>query len=186
MKKNWILTKEAFDALLLWLDEDREQAGIKYQKIRERLIRIFAGRNFLNAEDLADETLNRVAAKAPELSKTYVGEPYLYFSKVAKLIILEASRKPQQTPYEDYFAGKTVSENETNAELDCLNKCLDKLPAEKKEIILAYYQAEKAEKINNRTHLAEIKTIGMSGLRTYIGRIRFDLKKCIESCLEKK
>jgi hypothetical protein len=52
MNKNWVLSQEAFDALLDWLDPDREQAGIKYEQIRLRLIKIFTGRGCSDAEDL--------------------------------------------------------------------------------------------------------------------------------------
>ena len=63
MNKNWLLTKEAFDALLGWLDPNREVAGQKYEVIRRRLITIFSCRGCAEAEDLADETINRVASK---------------------------------------------------------------------------------------------------------------------------
>jgi len=39
MKKEWVLTQEAFDRLLGWLDPDRESAGEKYEAIRLRLIK---------------------------------------------------------------------------------------------------------------------------------------------------
>ena len=35
MNKDWELSQEDFDALLDWLDPDREQAGIKYEQIRK-------------------------------------------------------------------------------------------------------------------------------------------------------
>jgi hypothetical protein len=44
MKKDWVLTQDAFDKLLNWLDSDRERAGQKYETIRLRLIKIFTCR----------------------------------------------------------------------------------------------------------------------------------------------
>jgi hypothetical protein len=44
MNKDWELSQEAFDALLDWLDSDREQAALKYETIRRSLIKIFTGR----------------------------------------------------------------------------------------------------------------------------------------------
>jgi hypothetical protein len=41
MKKEWVLTKESFEALLAWLDANPEAAAIKYEQIRTRLIKIF-------------------------------------------------------------------------------------------------------------------------------------------------
>src|SRR5689334_18556794 len=63
MNKDWVLSQEAFDALLDWLDSDREQAGIKYEDIRGRLVMMFAARGCVDAEDLADETINRVTQR---------------------------------------------------------------------------------------------------------------------------
>jgi len=40
MNKDWFLSQEAFDALLKWLDSDREQAAMKYEDIRKRLINV--------------------------------------------------------------------------------------------------------------------------------------------------
>ena len=71
MKKEWVLTKEAFDALLEWLDPNRDIAAQKYETIRTRLIKIFSCRGCLEAEDLADETINRVTNKLPEICETF-------------------------------------------------------------------------------------------------------------------
>ena len=79
MKKNWELSQEVFDALLAWLDSDREQAALKYEKIRGGLIKIFTGRACVEPEDLADETINRVAHKLKEIEKDFSGDPALYF-----------------------------------------------------------------------------------------------------------
>ena len=68
VKKQWSLTKEAFDSLLSWLDPDREWAGEKYEVIRARLIKVFAYRGCHTPEELADETINRVAKKIDEVS----------------------------------------------------------------------------------------------------------------------
>jgi len=79
-KKDWLLTQEAFDNLLAWLDPDRERAGQKYEDIRFKLIRNFARRGCSIAEDLTDETINRVSRKALEIAQAYVGDPALYRS----------------------------------------------------------------------------------------------------------
>ncbi len=63
MHKEWTLTQAALDSLLAWLDPDRDRAGAKYEAIRTRLIKVFVCRGCPEAEDLADETINRVASK---------------------------------------------------------------------------------------------------------------------------
>ena len=41
MKKHWTISQEAFDKFLNWLDEDVEKAGRMYQRLREKLIKMF-------------------------------------------------------------------------------------------------------------------------------------------------
>ena len=113
MKKNWVLSQESFDALLDWLDPDREVAGQKYEDIRQRLIRIFASRGCAAAEDLSDETINRVANKVREVRPTYVGNPALYFYAVGNKVHREyLRRKPQPVPPPPPTDGATFDEDE--------------------------------------------------------------------------
>src|SRR5687767_11901471 len=98
MSRPSILKQEDFDKLLAWLHRDREQAGQKYEAIRESLIKIFSWRGYDDAEDLADEVINRVAAKTQWLAENYVGDPALYFYGVAKKILLERERREQHQP----------------------------------------------------------------------------------------
>ena len=67
--------EENFDALLSWLDPDRNRAGNKYEEIRQSLIKIFSWRGFKDAEDLTDETISRVTAKVLEVSRDFRGDP---------------------------------------------------------------------------------------------------------------
>src|SRR4051794_17203645 len=92
-----ILNSEGFDSLLEWLDPDRERAGAKYEEIRRRLVKIFMGRACSSAEDLADETINRVTLKLGEIKSDYRGEPERYFYAVARNVAREyLRRKPLQ------------------------------------------------------------------------------------------
>jgi hypothetical protein len=86
--KNWALTQESFDSLLAWLHPDREQAGERYESIRCSLIRFFSARGFSNPEELADETIDRVARKIDELVPSYSGDPATYFFAVARLVCM--------------------------------------------------------------------------------------------------
>src|ERR1044071_2332912 len=73
MKHDWNLSQEDFDALLDWLDPDPNKAEIKYEDIRKRLVKIFAGRGCAEAEDLADETINRVTSRLHEIKDGFKG-----------------------------------------------------------------------------------------------------------------
>src|SRR5687767_5895715 len=93
MKNQWVVTQQAFDRLLDWLDADRDSAGSKYERIRVRLIKIFTCRGCGEADDLADETINRVTAKLGDIVESYSGDPALYFYGVAQKVHLEYLRK---------------------------------------------------------------------------------------------
>jgi RNA polymerase sigma factor (sigma-70 family) len=194
MAKENVITQESFDVLLNWLDRNRETAGQKYEKIRQRLIRIFLGRGCSAAEELADETINRVTRKAPQLAESYVGEPMLYFYGVADKIHLEWLRQQKKiTQFEAPLdADKTIDvpppgETESNAaEYECLESCLAALPADQRRLIVEYYRKEKSEKIENRRVLAEKLQISVSTLQVKAFRIRARLKECVQKCVAEK
>ena len=98
MNKEWVLTQESFDALLAWLDPNRELAGRKYEDIRTRLIKIFSCRGCYEPEDLADETINRVTKKLKDIESSFVGERARYFYGVANKVHMEYLRRKPAPP----------------------------------------------------------------------------------------
>ena len=50
----WSLTKDAFDRLLSVLDPDRNEAGLKYERIREKLTNLFRWRGRLDPKATYD------------------------------------------------------------------------------------------------------------------------------------
>lgn len=184
MKKNWTITPDSFSKLLLWLDEDTDQAGLKYQQIREKLIRIFISRGFSDSEDLADEVFNRVISKIETISEKYQGEKSLYFFGIASKIILEANRK-KEIRIDESITSATNNESRVDPKLECLDNCLKKLPPDQSALILSYYQVDKTDKILIRAGLAKRSSLNISTLRVQISRIRQTLKSCIEDCSRK-
>jgi DNA-directed RNA polymerase specialized sigma24 family protein len=183
MKGQSDLTQAAFDSLLDWLDADREQAGRKYEQIRQRLIKIFTCRGRPDADELADETINRVTLKAQELAKEYVGDPSLYFYGVAQKVYLESLRKHRPPVFVPPPAPQS---EEVEEEYDCLESCVGQLPPGNRELVLEYYQNDKRAKIDHRKELAERLGIAQNALRIRAHRIRLTLQRCVESCLAQK
>jgi DNA-directed RNA polymerase specialized sigma24 family protein len=180
MKKDWVLTQEAFDALLAWLDPNREAAAQRYETIRLRLIKIFACRGCSEAEDLADETINRVTSKLTEIQAGFAGDPARYFYGVANKIHLEyLRRKPVPPPPEP----KTESA-ESELEYQCLDRCVEKLTAEHRDLVLSYYQEQRHAKIEHRKQLAAKLGIAVNALRIRAHRIRVSLQQCVKQCVQ--
>src|SRR6185369_17365664 len=100
MSKNWVMSQETFEALLDWLDSDRERAGVKYEQIRSRLIKFFSNATHADAEALTDETIHRVARRLNEIKDQVYGERARYFYGVARRVQLEYRRRklPQGGP----------------------------------------------------------------------------------------
>lgn len=189
MTKRW---EDNFEALLAWLDPDLERAGAKYEDIRHSLIHIFSWRA-CDAEDLADEIINRVTKKVPELAATYKGDPALYFYGVAKKMLLEVNRrKPAiELPSPDKLEnGRTEPpddseiESDFESEYECLEECLTKLPQADRELFLLYHRD--GPKIDSRKQLAARLGLRPTNLRVKAHRIRAVLQKCIQECVRRK
>jgi len=180
-KRSAVLTPDTFNQLLGWLDGDRECAGRRYEEIRSVLIKIFACRGCATPDELADETINRVAGKISQIAPTYSGNPALYFYGVADKIFLEYIRR-RPTPFQP---APCISTEEAELRYGCLEHCMDGLPAKSRELILAYYGNDESEKIKHRKELAEQTGIGANALWIRVHRIRETLKKCVRQCLSK-
>jgi DNA-directed RNA polymerase specialized sigma24 family protein len=184
MNKEWALTQEAFDKMLAWLDPDRDRAGRRYEEIRHRLIKIFTCRGCSEADTLADETINRVTRKAQTLVEDYTGDPALYFYGVAHKVHLEYLRRKPPTSLPPPPAVEEGEEIEQ--EYDCLDRCMQRLTPDNRELVLEYYQEEKQAKINHRRLLAEKLGIALNALRIRAYRIRAALLECVQDCLEQR
>lgn len=154
--------------------------------MRVKLVRYFEWRSCTLAEDLADETLNRVARRIDE-GQNIFNLP-AYFSTVARLVFMESVRERERTsvPLDDIpemSAEQPIEDEEKEARLRCLDHCLNKLPVESQTLILKYHHEERRAKINRRRQLAEGLGIPLNALRIRAHRIRTALEKCVRDCL---
>jgi DNA-directed RNA polymerase specialized sigma24 family protein len=180
MNHDTALTQSGFDSLLAWLDSDRDQAGLVYEQIRRRLIKIFECRGRHDAEELADETINRVILKVPKIAEDYIGEKALYFYAVAQKVFLESLRKREPVVLPPPVA---VTED-VEREYECLDRCISQLTRNNRELVMEYYQDDKRAKIEHRKALAEKLGLAQNALRIRAHRIRQTLQQCVEKCLE--
>ncbi len=190
MKRDYSITQESFDGLLGWLDNNREQAAQKYEKIRTRLIKIFTCRGCGEADVLADETINRVAAKIIEIAPSYSGDPALYFYGVAQKVHFEYLRSGPvlQDQLEDGREPRSRNvmehDDDVEQEYECLDRCMEQLPLESRGLVLDYYRDEKRAKIDRRRKLAEELGIAVNALRIRAHRIRLQLQECVQNCVQ--
>ncbi len=179
-KKLRELRQEEFDRLLSWLDSDHERAGLVYEKIRWRLIAILASRGCAIAEELADETIDRVARRVIDIQSTYVGDKAIYFLGVMNNVHHEYLKRPPLPrlvePNDDIEAKERVHL--------CLDNCLEKLSPHARQMIQRYYAESKRAKIDLRKLIAQELGTSINTLRLRALRIRGKLQACIQQCLE--
>src|SRR5262249_32371115 len=94
-KKDWTLTPSAFHRLLSWLDGASDSSGEMYLEMRRRLADYFDRKNCASPDELADETLNRVARRLEEEGNIVSDAPAHYCYIVARFVFLESLRQEQ-------------------------------------------------------------------------------------------
>ena len=197
MKKEWTLTLDAFNALLAHFDEDAERAAEKYELTRAELIRLFRYRGCNSFNELADETINRVARKIEEGEIIPPQELTAYFYGVARNVLREYQRNPESSApaLEDLSPSAHPSEDpeklmeirdarrRSDRRFQCFEKCVKHLPPETRSLVVSYYEGEEGVKIKNRQRLAREMGVTVNSLRIRLHRIREKLEKCVSGCI---
>src|ERR1051325_2937010 len=125
------LEQHDFDRLLNWLDGDRERAGLLYERIRWRLGTILASRGCTLGEEIADETIDRVARRVADIEQIYVGDKAIYFLGVMNNVHHEYLRRPVAPRLID-----TSDDVETREAIHvCLDDCLHSLAPYARQLI---------------------------------------------------
>lgn len=197
-KKNWELSKEAFDKLLAILDQDRERAGQKLEQIVNNQAIFFRSKGCLNPEEYAWKTIDRVAQKINEGER--IEKIFSYIHSVAWNVLRECWRQQQEAPIsiepidnpEEFqnlvIDPKKIDEDREEQKrekqkLRCRERCLRRLSIEEHKLVTEYYQVEKHDKIETRQQIAERMQISPRALRIRTHRIKAKLRKCCDDCL---
>ncbi|MEP6945754.1 MAG: hypothetical protein ABJA02_07545 [Acidobacteriota bacterium] len=193
LKKNWSITSTAFQGLLEWLDEGNDSGGQKYLEIRRRLVGYFDRRNCLTPDEMADETLNRIARRLEEQGKIESETPAKYCYITARFILLEyfrgkdraeVSLESVQTKADLTSGSNNIEENAIREKmLDCLEHCTNQLEEVSRNIITKYYYGTASLKIKNRNALAQQMGISTNALSIRACRIRCKLEICVGKCV---
>jgi DNA-directed RNA polymerase specialized sigma24 family protein len=180
-----LTTQESFDALLTWLNpDDRDAAGRAYETIRVGLINVLISKGFSHAEDLADETIDRVTNRVLDIADTYEGPRVKYFYGVLRNLLKEQQRFVKEVATDD-FPLKLVEPAKTSPAYDCLVECLKFLPHKQRELILDYYSYQGRNKIESRNKTANELGVSENALRMRAFYIRTKLEKCVKECLSR-
>ena len=175
----------AFERLLEWLDGGRESSGERYLEIRRRLVGYFDRRNRLFAEDLADETFNRIA-KILMRDGTIEAPPERYCYVVARFVLLEDVRRERRDNLvrtsmlgDQRWSDTAASEGEDRdreERLERLEDCMQYLSSEQRDVIVEYYRGQGGSKIVRRREMAKRLGITSNALAIRASRIRRKLE----------
>lgn len=193
----WTLTDVAFRRLLAWLDEGTDSGGARYLEMRRRLVAYFDRRRCAAPDDLADETLNRVARRLDEEDGHVDASPAHYCYLTARFVLLESLRAPgsgagaralEDRADERRPAATLASPGDAacaqEALLSCLDRCLALLSAQDRDLILGYYSGEQRVKIERRRGLAARMGVSANALAIRASRIRARLEHCVSQCAD--
>ncbi|HMV51812.1 MAG TPA: hypothetical protein PLD20_08525 [Blastocatellia bacterium] len=181
------LTPQDMQAFLNWLAFGGSNHETAYESARRRLIIFFAGRKCHEPEALADRTLDIAMRKLAQIPSD--AHPPAYLMGIAKNIHRDELRAAQKLKaFHSAQTVHSVTRIQAQAELEgrhsCLEKCLDKLPAEERTMVLGYYSQSKQAKIDKRKELADRHGLSLNALRNRVFRLNQKLAACVTHCLE--
>ena len=177
------LTPEAFGKFLRWLSVEDESAIEVYQSIRGRLLKYFSRKACVDPAALFDQTIDIVVGKIEAGEK--ILSPLAYCYGVAKNVWRQDRRKRRPVPIDrELRSPETPDSRASEQELECLERCVNRLSPSDRDVITRYHRSDGGEKIATRKVLAE-GFGGMNALRIKVCRIRKDLRLCVVDCVKK-
>jgi DNA-directed RNA polymerase specialized sigma24 family protein len=170
---------------------DRQSIVELFETLRGKLTLFFEARRCVDAEGLADATLERVIEKLCEGTK--VADLTGYSFGVAKNIIREDARKERarQRYVEEQRHRLQAVQGEEDDEaalrerrLKCLEDCTARLRERERWTLFEYYKLRGQRKLEHRRKMAEQLNISREALTLRIFHLKQRLKRCINDCLK--
>ena len=184
-------TRADFHILLDRLNKESGRGAERYEELRLRLINFFRWNSCFPAEELADETLDRVARK---IRRENILDIHSFAYGVAKNVRLEWRRRGAKTISFDDLpeAGINLIGSRTPHDvvqqkllfamrLRCLKGCIERLPTCDRDALTAYY-GPSSDQASQRQNLATALGISIGALRVRMNRVRAKMEACILRC----
>jgi DNA-directed RNA polymerase specialized sigma24 family protein len=174
------VTPQAFASFLEWLDPDPDRAGEEYERLRFRLCTFFSQRHCIFADELADETINRVILKSAEEK---IENKIAYCYGVARNVYRESLRKERVHIDIDEVTIAAKSPEEQSFSSECLDQCLEKLSPASRDLLLDYFSEARLAKIELHRRISESLKMTQTALRMRVMRTKQKLKICVQECM---
>ena len=171
------------DALLSWLDDDPDRAAQEYKILRRKLIVFFEQRKCRDAENLADETCERVLRRLGAGAEISVS-PDAYFYGVARKIALEywkRTGREEEAAHELSRQAQNFGDGLPDWKRKaCVKECVEALSAGERVLLEDYYLEDRSDR---RVLAAQLKK-SSNAVRIEVSRIKGRLRECIQACLQ--
>jgi DNA-directed RNA polymerase specialized sigma24 family protein len=174
------VTREKFASFLEWLSPDRDSAGEEYERLRFRLCTFFSHRHCSFADELADETLNRVILR---ISEAQIENKIAYCYGVARNVYRESLRKERTHLDIDQVTVAAKGPEEQSFSRECLDQCLEKLTPDTRNLLLDYFSEAKLAKIELHRRISSGLEMTQTALRMRVMRSKQKLKICVQECM---
>ena len=186
------VSAEDFKRLLATLDPDPMRAWQAYDQLRQRLVKFFKYTHGIQAEELAEEALDRIA-KRPDSHEI---ENVMQFAfGVARHLRMEASRKattvsmPASGTDGDFFPARdehpettVINKIDNERKIRCFLHCMRSFAPQDRQLILQYHPVKGDSLEERRQKLAETLGINGAALRTRVSRLKHRLDECFRAC----
>ncbi len=185
------LTPEGFDRFLSALSADRDAAGEQYELIRLKLVIYFEGRLCEMPDDLADETIDRVARRLAEGERIEAPEVLRYVYGVARNVLFEywknrRRREAAMSAAPPPEQADDAAKERQQVQLDCFAECLSAQPEAARTLLLQYYEHTGQAKTRSRLETAGQLGTPLNALRIRIHRIKSEVQRCMDRCIARK
>jgi DNA-directed RNA polymerase specialized sigma24 family protein len=186
--ERWALSSASLDRLLGVLAATPETGAQEYERLRGKLVAFFERRGAALPDRCADETFDRVARRAE--GGLVIERPRAYVFAVARHVLQESARRTARElrAQADWTAlhARPDTAGVVETRIECVRRCLQRLPAESRETIQAYYAGDGAHQGARRAALAARLGIEYGTLKTRVCRIRRQLAQRVSRCLARE
>jgi DNA-directed RNA polymerase specialized sigma24 family protein len=181
---DWSLDTASFERLLDALSADRAEAAAAYEALHRRVCGLLRWWGARDAEDLADQAIDRVARQLNDGLVITSGSVGTYMRGVARMIFYESARRAgafdSRAPLEQAEPPAADVEDRRFA---CLEKCLSVLDSKERSLVMRYY--DDGDRAEVRRMLAADMDLTRTALRIRAHRIREKLEACVRACVGK-
>jgi DNA-directed RNA polymerase specialized sigma24 family protein len=180
------LDATAFETLLAHFDSDRAKAGEKYEILRLKLVKFFEWNKCHQAEELADEVFNRLAARMSSIDVRDPGQFALGIARnvrreadkrAARQVVLSEDSMTRSTDVEESF----IERFERHRLKKCFQTCWGSLSSKERELLGDFFNPT-GDLAQHRLKLAAANDVSIGTLRTRVCRLRARLERCVANC----